>query len=151
MDMENVATNNNITSSQITCINMNKKVNVQIIELIYNTIIMLFQRDKDGELSYEIVQLIAKLVVEVKYNVVEDVIRCLEYIKLTVHINESKTIHQKSKQEKRKRKKFDVDDVEAGLLEADTTNSLATNALTSKKFQTDSLHELSLLYFRYVC
>ena len=108
----------------------------------------MFQRDKEGELSFEIVRTMGKLIVELKYSVTIDYMRCLEYIKLTVHQDQSKGIHKKTKAEKRKRKKYDEDDVESGLLEADTTQAHTTTALMSKKYQAESLQEISLLYFR---
>ena len=49
-----------------------------------------------------------------------------------------------AKQERRKRKK-DVDDVEAALLEANPLPEKSNNL----RFQADSLHEICLIFFRF--
>jgi uncharacterized membrane protein YgcG len=138
------------TSADAVVHNNNAAVARQLLDLCCATLTHLFQRDVDGEISYEIVCMVAKTLVEVKYLATEQLVRCLEYVKLSVHQDESKQVHRQSKQDRRKRRKFDEDDVEAGLLEADTTRALATSKLKSKRFQADALHEICLLYFRVV-
>jgi hypothetical protein len=61
-----------------------------------------------------------------------------------VHADESKNIHKKAKQERRKRKRSG-DDVDAGLLEARGVNSTEV-----RKCQAASLQEICLIYFRLV-
>ena len=112
--------------------------------------IYLFQHDLNGEVSYEITSILAKVLVEVKYKATEQLLYILNFVKLTVHQDESKSVHKKSKQERRKRKKYDENDIESGLLEADATNSSHSNKLNMKKYQADSLMEVCLLYFRIV-
>jgi len=138
------------TSSDVVVHNNNVVMARQLLDLCCATLTHLFQRDVEGEISYELVCMIAKTLAEVKYCATERLVRCLEYVKLSVHQDDSKQVHRQSKSDRRKRRKFDEDDVEAGLLEADTTRSLATSRLQSKRFQADALHEICLLYFRVV-
>lgn len=130
--------------------NANIAISEQILNITCNALIFLLQHDLNGEVSYEITSILAKVLVEVKYKATEQLLYVLNFVKLTVHQDESKSVHKKSKQERRKRKKYDDNDIEAGLLEADATNSSQSTKLNMQKYQADALMEICLLYFRIV-
>ena len=70
-----------------------------------NALKYLFQHDVEGEASFEAVRAIAKLLVTFKYDVPEELIRCLLHVKLKVHADDAKVVHKKAKQERKKRKR----------------------------------------------
>ena len=107
------------------------------------TLASMFKKDLEGEASLDAVHLLAKLLVVAKYDVPPALIRTLEHVRLRVHADESKWIHQKAKQERRKRKKSG-DEVQIGLLES----SAVADKSIAQKFQADALHEICLIYFR---
>lgn len=109
------------------------------------TLASMFKKDLEGEASLDAVHLLAKLLVVAKYDVPVALIRTLEHVRLRVHADESKRIHQKAKQERRKRKKSG-DEVQIGLLES----SAVADKSIAQKFQADALHEICLIYFRSV-
>lgn len=109
------------------------------------TLVGLFKKDLEGEASLDAVHLLAKLLAVAKYDVPVALVRTLEHVKLRVHADESKRIHAKAKQERRKRKKSG-DEVQIGMLEA----SAVTDKAIAQKFQADTLHEVCLIYFRLV-
>ena len=117
----------------------------RIHTLCCDTITKLFERDVEGEVSYEAVRLVAKTLEAVKYNVPEPFLRLLESVKLRVSSAQGRAVRCTLKKERRKRKK-DEDDIEAGL--AETDHQAAKNS--AMKFQADSLHEIALIYFRIV-
>jgi hypothetical protein len=113
--------------------------------LCCDALVRLFTRDSDGEASLDAVNLIAKLMAVAKYDVPEALLRTLQHVKLKVHADESKRVHAKAKQERRKRRRGE-DDVSVGLMEA----SAVADKNIQKKFQADALHEICLIYFRVV-
>ena len=110
----------------------------------YNFIEYIFKADTDGEVSFEIVRLIAQNLTTLKYDVDEAYIRILSSVKLHVHANDSDSIRKQAKLGRKKRKNAG-DDIESSLLEAE-----AINKTTIKRFQLDSLHEICLIYFRII-
>ena len=119
----------------------------------------LFCNDNSSDLSYEAVSLIAKrlqLGINMKISPtdadmrmshpLESLLRTLRALKLTVHADQSRRVHQKAKSDRRKRKKGseERDSVEVGLLEA----SAQGDANNKKRFQADCLNEVTLIYFR---
>lgn len=120
--------------------------NQDVSSLCCNTIIDLFKNDSIGELSYEVVKSVAKVLALSKYSPsTEQIIQCLSHTKLTVHADDSRDVHRKAKSQRKKRK-HNSDDVEVGLLEATAT----TDKTIKMRFQADCLHEISLIYFRIV-
>lgn len=118
--------------------------NQDVSSLCCNTIIDLFKNDSIGELSYEVVKSVAKVLALCKYSSsTEQIIQCLSHAKLTVHSDDSRDVHRKAKSQRKKRKR-NSDDVEVGLLEATAT----TDKTIKMRFQADCLHEISLIYFR---
>ena len=119
----------------------------QFVESISNlccqTIQSLLQSDTDSELTFEIIQFIGKYLTQTKYNVPEQLLKTLEFAKLTIHSDMGKEIRKKVKQNKRKRKRDD-ENIEANLQEIDASSQL----LVTKRFQTDALHEVCVIYFR---
>ena len=120
--------------------------NQDVSSLCCNTLIDLFKNDSIGELSYEVVKSVAKVLALCKYSPsTEQIIQCLSHTKLTVHADDSRDIHRKAKSQRKKRK-HNSDDVEVGLLEATAT----TDKTIKMRFQADCLHEISLIYFRII-
>jgi hypothetical protein len=77
-------------------------------------------------------------------NMMQNFIKCLECVKITVHKEEAKSIRKKAKTEKKKRKR-DETGVAASVAESNATVSVTLK----KRFQSDTLDELSLIYFRF--
>lgn len=119
--------------------------NEDISHLCCETLKNLLINDHQAELSYEIVKDIAKVLMLCKYNTNEHIVRCLNHVKLTVHADDSKAVHRKAKSERKKRKQ-NQDEVELGLLESSATADVGSK----KRFQSDCLHEVCLIYFRIV-
>jgi len=120
--------------------------NDDISSLCCHTIMDLLKNDSVGELSYEVVKSVAKVLSLCKYSPsCEQVIQCLSHTKLTVHADDSRDVHKKAKSQRKKRKN-NSDHVEVGLLEATAT----TDKTIKMRFQADCLHEISLIYFRIV-
>ena len=120
--------------------------NQDVSSLCCNTLIDLFKNDSIGELSYEVVKSVAKVLALCKYSPsTEQIIQCLSHTKLTVHADDSRDVHKKAKLQRKKRK-HNSDDVEMGLLEATAT----TDKTIKMRFQADCLHEISLIYFRII-
>lgn len=120
--------------------------NQDVSSLCCNTLIDLFKNDSIGELSYEVIKSVAKVLALCKYSPsTEQIIQCLSHAKLTVHADDSRDVHRKAKSQRKKRK-HNSDDVEVGLLEATAT----TDKTIKMRFQADCLHEISLIYFRIV-
>ncbi len=117
--------------------------NEEISSLCCDTITHVVVSDAQGETSYEVVRLVAKVLVTNKYAVPHAIVKCLERVKMAVHADDSKNVHRRAKRERRKRKK-EGDDVETGLLESKATSDESTK----KRFQADCLTEISLIYFR---
>ena len=126
-------------------VNRASQSNEEIGQLCRETLIQIFKQDITGDVSYEAVRLIATTLANCKYAVSSDFLRCLMFVQLTVHADTAKSVRQKVKREKRKRKRAD-DDVLDGLAEGD----LSLDKLSSKRFQADSLHEICLIYFRVI-
>lgn len=119
--------------------------NEDVGQLCSDTLIQVFRHDITGDVSYEAVRLIAGTLANCKYSVPSRFLKCLEHVQLNVHEDNARTVRQKVKREKRKRKRAD-DDVLDGLAEGD----LSLDRLSSQRFQADSLHEICLTYFRVV-
>jgi hypothetical protein len=117
----------------------------EVYGLCCDALVRLFTRDSDGEASLDAVHLIAKLMAVAKYDVPESLLRTLQHVKLKVHADESRRVHAKAKQERRKRRRGE-DDVSVGLMES----SAVADKNIQKKFQADALHEICLIYFRVV-
>lgn len=113
--------------------------------LCCETLTNLLVNDNQSELSYEIVKDIAKVLALCKYNTTDKVVRCLNHVKLTVHADDAKDVHRKAKNERKKRKQ-NQDEVELGLLEANAQADVGNK----KRFQSDCLHEVCLIYFRII-
>ena len=114
--------------------------------LCSTTLIRILSNDTTGEVTYEIVRMISKTLSSKKYDVPETFLRILENVKLKVHADRAKDVRKQAKKERRKRRR-EHDDVEVGLLEA--ASPAGTN-LIAQRFQADTLHEICLIYFRYV-
>lgn len=119
--------------------------NDDVSNLCCDTLKNLLINDHQAELSYEIVKDIAKVLMLCKYNTTEHIVRCLNHVKLTVHADDAKSVHRKAKSERKKRKQ-NQDEVELGLLESNATADVGNK----KRFQSDCLHEVCLIYFRIV-
>lgn len=119
--------------------------NEDVSNLCCETLKTLLTNDHQAELSYEIVKDIAKVLMLCKYNTTEHIVRCLTHVKLTVHADDAKSVHRKAKSERKKRKQ-NQDEVELGLLESSATADVGNK----KRFQSDCLHEICLIYFRIV-
>jgi hypothetical protein len=119
--------------------------NDDVSTLCCDTLGNLLTTDTQGELSYEIVRDIGKVLMLCKYNTTERVVRCLNNAKMTVHADDAKSVHRKAKSERKKRKQ-NQDEVELGLLESNAT----ADASNKKRFHADCLHEICLIYFRIV-
>ena len=113
--------------------------------LCCDTISKLVRDDIQGELSYEIVKDVAKVLMLCKYNCSDRVLRCLTHVRMNVHADDAKDVHRKAKSERKKRKK-NQDEVELGLLESNATADIGNK----KRFQADCLHETCLMYFRII-
>eukprot|EP01034_Spumella_vulgaris_P031797 gene31797-39279_t len=118
----------------------------EVSALCCETITHVLVGDAQGETSYEIVRLIAKVLVTNKFSVPDLIVRCLEKVKMAVHADDSKNVHRRAKRERRKRKKTGGDEVELGLLESKATNDDSAK----KRFQADALTEVQLIYFRII-
>jgi hypothetical protein len=118
----------------------------EVSALCCETITHVLVGDSQGETSYEIVRLIAKVLVTNKFSVPHLIVRCLEKVKMAVHADDSKNVHRRAKRERRKRKKTGGDEVELGLLESKATNDDSAK----KRFQADALTEVQLIYFRII-
>lgn len=101
------------------------------------------RHDTTGEVSYEFVMLMNKLLKQTQLTLSPRVLQCLESIKVTVKADDAYLLKQKLRQEKKRRRK-DVDKIESGLMEA----NLVSDDVGKKRFQVNSLQEMSLLYFR---
>lgn len=116
-----------------------------IADICVETIASVFKADANGEVSYEMVRMVASALLESKYIVSPEFLGTLEHVKLAVHADQAKGISRQRKKDKRARKKAG-DDVLDGLAEGD----LKADKLSAQKFQTDSLHEVCLIYFRII-
>mmetsp|Transcript_22673 Transcript_22673/g.31108 ORF Transcript_22673/g.31108 Transcript_22673/m.31108 type:complete len:572 (-) Transcript_22673:246-1961(-) len=122
---------------------------LEVQTLCCETLCHLFAHDHSGEVSYEAVSLISKrLQQKVITKDLEALLRTLKSVKLSVHADLSRTVHNKAKMERKKRKKLHAerDEVQIGLLEASATS----DENNKKRFQADSLQEITLIYFRIV-
>jgi hypothetical protein len=119
--------------------------NDDVSALCCDTLSNLLSMDTQGELSYEVVRDIGKVLMLCKYNTTERVVRCLNHAKMTVHADDAKSVHRKAKSERKKRKQ-NQDEVELGLLESNAT----ADTSNKKRFHADCLHEICLIYFRIV-
>lgn len=117
--------------------------NEDVSSLCSQTLNHIFSNDKDFELSYETVCIIAKVLVAFKFDASVGIISCLKTLKITVHADDAKSIRLKSKKERRKRKRSQ-DDVEKQLMEG---NAIADKTL-KQRFQVDTLQEVAMIYFR---
>lgn len=115
----------------------------QLISTCCEAIDYILRRDATGEVSFEFVSLLNKVLRTAKSTLPERLLQCLEIVKVTVKADYAKLIHTQSKNEKKKRKK-EQDKVELGLLEA----NLSGDEINKKRFQVNSLQEMALLYFR---
>lgn len=109
-----------------------------------DTITTLLKQDKVGDLSVEIVQMFSKVLVAMKHDVPASMLKCLTSVRLTVHADKAKSVRQKAKNERKKRKKADSDDVEVALLES----SAVADKTAYQKYQADCLDEVLVIYFR---
>ena len=116
-----------------------------IASLCCDTLSHLLATDPQGDLAYEVVRDIGKVLMLCKYNTSERILRCLMHVKMTVHEDDAKNVHRKAKSERKKRKQ-NQDEVELGLLESNAT----ADVNNKKRFQADCLHEICLIYFRIV-
>ena len=116
----------------------------QVNSICCDSLEYVFKKDTSAELSYEAVVMISKMMRE-KKDIPESFLRILEQVKVSVPADQFKSIRQKVKQERRKRKK-DEDDVSAVILEA----SAVVDKSSYKKFQVDCLEEMLLVYFRVI-
>jgi len=113
--------------------------------LCVDTMNRLFDTDPSGEISYECVKLMCRVMDGCQYNVEEPYFRCFDHVKLQTKADDAKKVVRNLKKERRKRRRQD-DAVDHGLAEADTKSVGQRRA----KFQADSLHEICLVYFRVV-
>jgi nucleolar complex protein 3 len=119
--------------------------NHKVSQLCCNCLIYLFQHDIHSDTSYEAVQEIIKVFAAFKYAVsCRSLLQCLLHVKLGVRADEAKSIHRKSKNERRKRRK-EGNDAVAEIMESNASGDVTTK----KRFQADTLKELCVLYFRY--
>lgn len=122
----------------------------EISDLGCNAIRNEFTSDKSGaaEICYEIVKAISTLTLTMKHSPSEMFIDTLQSLQLRVHADEKKMLHRKEKQARRKRRKAGEagEDVDAEMLEAHAV----TDTQTVKRFQADTLQEVSLIYFRII-
>ena len=134
----------NILISSI--VNRASQPNSEIASLCCSAIRNAFTSDSSGDLCLEIVKEMASIISFMKHTPLEQFLETLKSLRLRVHANESKNLHKKAKQERRKRKRAGEagDDVDAEMLEA----SAVTDTTVIKRFQADTLHEVSLIYFR---
>lgn len=110
-----------------------------------DTLQHILSQDHEGEASYEIVKIMASVMMSSGFNISDNFLDVLKYVKLGVHADDAKDVRKVAKRERRKRRRQD-DDIETGLLEADAVSSKSI----SRRFQADCLHETSLIYFRVI-
>lgn len=114
-----------------------------VVNTVAEALDFIIRHDATGEISFEFVMLMNKLLKVTKTSLDPRILQCLESIKVTVKADDGFLLKFKAKQEKKKRKKDDSK-VEVGLLEA----NLVSDEVSKKRFQVNSLQEMSLLYFR---
>jgi hypothetical protein len=117
----------------------------EIKNLCVSTMTKLFESDRDGEVSLEMLKLVAQLLIACHYNVDESYLRMLQSIQLRTSLDQAKSIRKSLKKDRRKRRRQE-DDVETGLAEADSV----TAERQRRKFQADCLQEVCLIYFRVI-
>jgi hypothetical protein len=116
----------------------------QLSKLCSQTLETILRNDSESEVTFEIIQTIGRQIHQMKYQVHENLLLVLQGAKLMVHSSMGKDIRKKVKQNKRKRQR-DEEGVEANLQETDTSSQ----ALVTKRYQADALHEICVIYFRY--
>jgi hypothetical protein len=119
------------------------QVQRDVVNIVAEALEFIIRYDTTGEVSYELVMLMNKLLKVTKTTLAPRILQCLEAVKVTVKADDAMFLKMKSKQEKKKRKNDDSK-VEAGLIEANLVN----DDVSKKRFQVNSLQEMSLLYFR---
>eukprot|EP00605_Chrysophyceae_sp_TOSAG23-4_P002957 GSChrysophyteH1.ASY1.ANO1.3256.1 assembled CDS len=118
----------------------------KIGDLARESLCLLFSKDKLGDATLECVKLMATTATESKFkNISEDFIRCLFDLKLEVRADEARSLKMKAKKERRKRKRAE-DDIATQMAE----NTVAMEKVTVQKLQANTLHEVSLVYFRII-
>jgi hypothetical protein len=111
-----------------------------------DSISTLFTKDKQGEATLECVKLMAITATATKFKgIPEDFIRTLFTLKLEVRTEEARSLKMKAKKERRKRKRA-TDDIAMQM----TENSAVMEKVTIQKLQANTLHEISLIYFRII-
>ena len=114
--------------------------------LARESLVSLFAKDKQGEASLECVKLMAACATAVKFrSIPEEFIQCLFSMRLEVRAEDARALKMKAKKERRKRKRAE-DDIATQM----TENSVALEKVTTQKLQANTLHEISLIYFRIV-
>ncbi|RYH23408.1 hypothetical protein EON65_17885 [archaeon] len=117
----------------------------EVSDLCCDTLNHILLHDVHCDLSFEIVTALSKILTATKYIIPERLLRCLQFIKLTVHADKVKSLQQQVKSQRKKRRRTH-DSVEAMMLEA----SQEADKLARQRFQGNSLQEIALIYFRYV-
>lgn len=116
-----------------------------VSSLCCDSLIHLFKHDPTSEPSYEAIKIIASAISTTKCNSSSaGLISTLQHCKIAIHADQGKEVRQKLKRERRKRKRND--DAESGLFDA----TAAGEKNSKLRYQADSLHELSLIYFRII-
>ena len=105
----------------------------------------MFEDDVGGELTFETVCLVAGSLKEINYKVDPSYIEVLHSMVLSTKAEMGARARKEIKRGRRKIRRMG-DDVDANLAESDATNIERYR----KKFQVDSLQELSLIYFRII-
>lgn len=118
--------------------------NSEVSTMCSQALQQVFTADNDGEVSFEAVKTISKIIMAFKYEVPPDLVRCLQAVKLAVHADDAKKVRMQSKKERRKRRRSE-DDVETGLMES----TAVADKTVKQRYQVDTLQEIALMYFRY--
>lgn len=125
----------------------------EVHSLCCETLRTLFANDTSGEVSCEAVRLIAKVLHAPQkersgslLSGFDALLRTLKTVKLSVHADQSRSVHQKARSERKRRKKSreEGDAVEVGLLES----SAKSDEANRRRFQADCLQEITVIYFR---
>jgi nucleolar complex protein 3 len=111
----------------------------------YQTLRDIFEQDREGEVSYELLRVISNTLTAVKYHVPEELITSLEGVKLAVHMDKGQEIRKQVKKERRKRKRHH-DEAEVAIMESNAVKELSL----VQKHQVNCLKEIALIYFRII-
>ncbi len=115
-------------------------------DLARESLELLFTKDKQGEATLECVKLMATTATTIKFrNLPEEYIRCLFSLRLEVRAEDARALKMKAKKARRKRKRAE-DDIGSQM----TQTSMDLEKVTTQKLQANTLHEISLIYFRII-